>query len=495
MNKFSVLLVITFASLHVTLSETDDDTPAFIETARGIFDDSKPGTPDLGNLISNFIQSDSAKQMGSMLLNSGAMGMAGGGGGGEMSGQILQMIGNLMMENNKPKTKTRNKRNDDAPGLDLAAIGNVLSMVNSLSSGVNSGEARSNGDDENFDFGSLISFASNFISQNNGGHSGEGIDFMSYIPSIMEFVSSFYGPQAEHIAHQHAGHAWFLPPMFEKIHVFADQFINSNFGRDIVNRIGAEKFVKVFSDETGNFSVKKFTELLENHSFRRFWLKSVVGRLSEVIVYVAQPEIQKKYTTTAEFFLNSFLKGIGLPNSILYDRHRPKETLPPLIDFLIKKYLGIPFQSKQYVVPAVQYGEDLVRLAEKKGFLGRTVNSAELTHRLTETVNMEIIEPLTRVNRAVRYVKAHPKCAAYVLCIANQSGEEEHLSLPGVKKFLSQSASLMASWYISGYANVPTNKLNEIIMTGDCQSAYQPECQDFHIEELKVTTEYVHNEL
>lgn len=47
-------------------------------------------------------------------------------------------------------------------------------------------------------------------------------------------------------------------------------------------------------------------------------------------------------------------------------------------------------------------------MAEKKGPLGGV--NTELSEKLTDTINLELIEPLARVSRAYRYGKSVPKC-------------------------------------------------------------------------------------
>lgn len=52
-------------------------------------------------------------------------------------------------------------------------------------------------------------------------------------------------------------------------------------------------------------------------------------------------------------------------------------------------------------------------MAQKKG----TVSSeyAEMADKLTDTINLELIEPLARVNRAYKFAKSVPKCTRYFL--------------------------------------------------------------------------------
>lgn len=50
-------------------------------------------------------------------------------------------------------------------------------------------------------------------------------------------------------------------------------------------------------------------------------------------------------------------------------------------------------------------------MAQKRGFFqGTNIDSTELSHKLADTINLEIIEPIARVNRAYRFAKKVPKC-------------------------------------------------------------------------------------
>lgn len=50
-------------------------------------------------------------------------------------------------------------------------------------------------------------------------------------------------------------------------------------------------------------------------------------------------------------------------------------------------------------------------MAQKRGFFQG--DSKELSHKLADTINLEIIEPIARVNRAYRFAKKVPKCDRY----------------------------------------------------------------------------------
>lgn len=487
------LSLVLIGSSHQSLDDNEvDETNPFLDIAGSLLaGGDKSG--DLGSLVSNFLDSEGGKQMGQMLMSGGAAGGA---------GQILQGIGALMGQNAGGggidlsmignvigMLNQGGESGKKSGGFDISMIGNLLSMMNQ-GGGEPAKETRAR-KNEGFDLSSAMNLASSFMSQEGSS------DMTSYLPVVMNLFNSFVGPEAEERAHSHADHAWYLPPIVEKLHVFFDQFLNSDMGKGFVTKLGAEKFMKIFSDGEGNFSVRKFVDLLENRSFRRHWIKIVTGRLAEMLSFMADPYTQKKYLSTGQFFVNNFLKGQGVPKSALFDPKRPTESIAALINYFPMKYMNLKMDSMAAIKPAVEYAQELIRLAENKGFLGRAIDSTELTHKLTDTINLEILEPIARVNRAMRFAQKIPECSKYVFCLANEHEDHENLSLPGLKRSLSKGATFIASWYLSS-GNSNSEYMNIYMETVDgqrCKSHYTDKCEGFHLEELKVTTEYVHNEL
>lgn len=117
---------------------------------------------------------------------------------------------------------------------------------------------------------------------------------MQYLPMILQTISSFTGSQAEERERGHSDHSWKLPPMLEKVHVLFDHFIHSESGKYIIETLGAEKSLKVFQNDKGEFDYKKFGEMMENHSFRRHWIKLVTERLMGFLQYLTEPEVYNK---------------------------------------------------------------------------------------------------------------------------------------------------------------------------------------------------------
>lgn len=262
---FFLLVIAAFAKVtlqDVSDNEVDEKNP-FVDAAAD-FLQNQDNLQNLGSLVGNFIQSGGGKQIGDLLMGAATN-------NGAATAQILQGLGAMMNQNAQ----------GGKPGLDPALLGTVLSMV--------SAGASQRKTDQGFDPSSLISMAGSFLSQE-----GNLEAVMEYLPDIAQTVGSFFGVQGDFFSGKHEDHAWSLPPILERVHVLFEQFINSEGGRNLINVIGAEKFIKIFSDENGNFNYDKFIEMLENHSFRRHWISMVTSRLASGISYVSDPKIQKK---------------------------------------------------------------------------------------------------------------------------------------------------------------------------------------------------------
>ncbi|KAJ3625974.1 hypothetical protein MTP99_016506 [Tenebrio molitor] len=446
-----VILVISHRSLgDLTDNKIDDESSPLAEAAADIL--KEQNLQNVGGMLNNLMHSDGAKQLGDILSQAAT---------GDNAGQILQGLGSVLGQ---------------AKGLDPSMLGMVMNMFQQ-GSGKKS--------DDSFDILSLLGSIM--------GQSGDK-NLWSYVPMILQTANAFLGPEADERARAHGDHADLMPPILEKLHLLFDHFINSEMGRQLVNTIGAEKFVKVFADENGRFTYRRFVDMLENHSFRKHWIKMITKKIAAIISHVSDPKIQKKYITTFQHFINSIMKSQGFPKAALFDPNRPTETITALINHFAKENLNMKISSKQYVKPAVEYVQDLFRLVEKRGML--SVDSQLLSDKLADTINLEVIEPIARVNRAYRFAKKVPQCDKYVMCLVNREPQDEKPSLPGLRPLLSKSASLILSWFLSSTTKTSYWDLyRSITDQRDCQSHFVAACNDFHAEEVRVKREYVHSEL
>nr|CAI5825182.1 unnamed protein product [Callosobruchus analis] len=321
---------------------------------------------------------------------------------------------------------------------------------------------------------------------------------MSYLPMIMQALQSFSGPEADAREKQHESHSSMMPPFLEKMHVYFDHFLHTDMGKNIIAMLGAEKAFKAFADENGRFDYKKFGELMENHSFRKHWISTVTDRVADLAHTYLDPRTFDTVLMSAQYLVNTYLKTQGFPKQVLLDPQNPVESVSKLINFVFKKYFDIKIKSKEYVAPVIEFLMGLKGAVQNNKLLGN--NSKEFSGKLADTINMEIIEPLVRVNRAYRFAKTTPQCDRYVMCLVNEKNQnEKEDTLPSLKKLLYRGSSLVAAWFLTSVSDTPYWTLYTDITTtseeSNCKTLYSERCDGFHTEEMKVTTEYIHNEL
>lgn len=215
---------------------------------------------------------------------------------------------------------------------------------------------------------------------------------------------------------------------------------------------------------------------------------------------------------------NGFLQSQGFPKNTQLDMQRPSETLSNLVDYVVRKYLNTKVSSIMYIKPAVGYMKDLIKLGQARGLELKKMNSTDISEKLTDTLNLELIEPVLRVHRAYRFAAQVPHCDKYVLCEINSHDPHETVGLAtGFKAGITRFGSMAAAWFISSQTGTPFWNLFAIVNDPyNCevsreqsrsvkfqfiriyllfQSRFPTDCSGFHDGEQHVTTEYVHNEL
>ncbi|CAG9859340.1 unnamed protein product [Phyllotreta striolata] len=484
-------IIESIGSIMSNMQNNNDDTTAnLLQGLGGLLNQGGGNAALLQGLGSLLNQGDNKNKQGegtaALLQTLGTLFAQGSGGKKEGGGAaLLQGLGSLL--------------SSGQGGIDPQLIGSVLNAF-SDQGGEKAKEApqKPRKTDEDFNMDDLLTLAGSFLgSKDQKNKQGKNANFLSMLPGILQTINTFMGPEADERAKGHEGHSWLMPPLLEKFHVLFDHFVHSEIGKQTIAAIGAEKSFKVFMDENGRFNYRKFGELMENLSYRRQWIRIVTDRIAEFIKYAAQPKVYKSYVMGGQLFFNSYIKSLGFPKSTHFDSSRPVETISAFVNYVGKKYFEVKINAKEHVKPAVIYITELMRLAEASGTMKSLSNSKELSDKLADTINLEVIEPLVRVNRAYRFCKAVPKCTRYVLCLVNHESENPAgESLPGLKKGLYRASSLAAGWFLSGETGVPFWTLYvDITNKADCKKLYFEECNEFHVEELRVTTEYVHNEL
>ncbi|XP_076253378.1 uncharacterized protein LOC143191835 isoform X2 [Rhynchophorus ferrugineus] len=412
-------------------------------------------------------------------------------GGGNNLG-ILEGLGSLLGDQN------------GQGGINPELIGNVINMFaqnapqpskstssKSVKSKPKKTKRESKKNDNEFDLSDAINLASSFL---NPGKGKSGSSFMDYLPMIMNTINAFTGPEAKERADSHTEHKGTIPAILEKIHVFFDNFLHSDMAKNVLNYIGTEKAFKVFQDESGKFDYNKFQELVENHSFRKHWIKQITQRLVEFLKFLANEKTQNQYIYTGLSFVNAFLKSNGFPQNALINLKNPVKSITNFVNYGAKKYLDADdIDAKEYVKPAVLYVQDLLKMARQAIVINK--EPKELIDKLTDTINMDFIEPITRVNRAYRFARTQPTCDRYVFCLINQQVSNSG-SLPSLNKGLSKGSSLIAAWFASSNTGTSYWDLySDITDDKNCQKLFNKNCEGFHEDEIRVTTEYVHNEL
>nr|XP_022909185.1 uncharacterized protein LOC111420436 [Onthophagus taurus] len=272
-----------------------------------------------------------------------------------------------------------------------------------------------------------------------------------------------------------------VPQVLEKLKLGYEEFFISGLGTQIMERIDLEKIKTIFMDEKSrNFSYDKFVELMENHAFRKYWINEATKEIRRFISFYVDPKTHEKYVTLTLSTINNFIGKFGFPKTKFNNLN---ETIILFINDVFK------IESEKYIQPLFNYFNNLVSIINDKEILEET---------LTNTVNMDIIEPTLRVNRAYRFIIENPYCDRYVMCLVNAE-EKDDPKLPGVKKVLSKTASLIASWFLAGKSQSSFGTLyKNIVDFNDCNEIDESRnCLHFHVEEMKVKQPYiyVHKEL
>ncbi|XP_030559615.1 uncharacterized protein LOC115761809 [Drosophila novamexicana] len=468
-----------------------------------------------------------ASMIGSFMQANGKAGGGGGGGGGGAM-QILSGLGSLLANNARG-----GNGGGGGGGFDPSIIGNVLEMFTQTDdedSGATQKRSNSGGSSDGgsgIGLDTILQVASVFMNTQGGADKPAAHThhqqkrsaseepepengFMNLLPLAMQAVSSFAGPEGQSTQERHKSHAWVLPPFLEHVHVLWDHFSNSELADALYEKSGVNKIMKGFKGRDGKLDYDKLFESLNNQSFRRRWIKSATLYLADWASYLANPENYLRYFQTAQIMFNGLLKSQGYPKQTYFDPARPSETISNLLNHVAKHHLNVKIDSRQYVKPAVGYAKELLKLGQARGLL--QFNATEISDRLTDTLNLEVIEPVLKVHRAYRYISKSPQCDRYVLCQLNaaaleqqqqqnQSKKQATASSPGgliagvspkIVKIGSMGAAIFIStetgtpfWTLFGVINAPYN----------CEVKYPVDCNGFHEGEAKVTTEYLHNEL
>lgn len=478
MAKHIVLIVFICQIITLPIMEghSDDENPfmdlasSFLQNLgnNGNSNNNMDGLAAIGNIVGTLMQGDGAKNLGSLL----------GQNGDSNAGDVLSGLAGLL--------------GGQEGKMNPALIGSMISMfAQQMGSNTQQRQKRASKESE-LNLESIMGLASGLL-----GNQGSGSSAGDYLPLIMSAISSFSSSEAEKRADDHKDHSSFLPPYLEKAHLYWDLFINSELGKTVWEKSGLKKAFKVFTGKDGKISFDVMFKNLENHSFRRHWIKVAAKYLTDFVVQVSKPEVYQTYLKTGQYIINGFLDTQGMPKNTHLNLNNPEKSITKLLNYVLRKYLDMETDVYDYVKPAVEYIRETLKMAEKttKSISSRGDYNA-LADRLTDTLNLEVIEPVLRVHRAYQHSLAAPHCQEHLMCLVNRYPDQGKPGLAGFKAGLTKLSSLAASAALSFQNGKGFWDLYNAIQTDvNCDAAYPADCSAFHEHELKVTTEVYHSEL
>ncbi|CAH0721059.1 unnamed protein product, partial [Brenthis ino] len=510
MARFVLGLVLCQILTLPVLTQNNDNDP--IMDLAGSF---------IQNVVGNFVQGDGAKNVGSLFgqENLGAADVLSGLGsllGGEdgkvdpsLVGSMVTMFAQQMVSKNQNQ-KQKQKRDTESTDVNmdsLLSLGSLLggkdgkidpSLVGSMvsmfaqqmvSKNQNQNQRQKRDTESNdFNMDSLLSMASGFLENKNTA---------SILPLVMNTISAFSEDETNKRSNSHKDHSSFLPPFLEKAHLYWDIFINSELGKTVWEKSGLKRATKSFIGPDGNISFEQMFKSFENHSFRRHWIKAVAKYLTDMVVHVAKPEVYQRYLSSAQYIINGFLDSQGLPKNIHFDMKKPEKSITKLANYASRKFFDMDTDVSEYVNPAIEYMKQTLKMAKaaSQNLASRSDYTA-VADRLTDTLNLEVIEPVLRVYRAYKHSLQNPQCQEHLMCLVNRHHDSDKQGLPGFKAGLTKLSSLAASAALSyQHGKGFWDLYNAIQSDVNCDAKYPADCALFHEHELKVTTEVYHSEL
>ncbi|XP_045532885.1 uncharacterized protein LOC123720360 [Pieris brassicae] len=467
MARLSIILVLCqIMTLPILGGRSEEDNPllglaaSFLQNMGNGGGNNMDGLAAIGNIMGTLMQGDNAKNLGSMFGQDGGN-----------AGDVISGLGSLFAGQDGK--------------IDPAMIGSMVSMFAQQMAPEPKREKR---EAEDFNMESIMGLASGFLGNQNTA---------SFLPLIMNTLSSLSDNEAQKRSDGHKDHATFLPPFLEKAHLYWDIFINSELGKTLWEKSGFKRAMKSFVGPDGNVSFDLMMKNFENHSFRRHWIKAVAKYLTDMVVHIAKPEVYQRYLISGQFIINSFLETQGIPKTVHLNMQRSQESITALINYVLNKYLDMDTDVLGYVKPAIEYIKQTLKLAQSTSqSLASRSDYHKLADRITDTLNLEVIEPVLRVYRAYKHAVAAPHCQEHLLCLVNKHTDQDKLGLPGFKAGLTKLSSVAASAALSFQSGKGFWDLYNAIQSDvNCEAKYPADCSAFHEHELKVTTEVYHSEL
>ncbi|XP_065213849.1 uncharacterized protein LOC135840997 [Planococcus citri] len=376
---------------------------------------------------------------------------------------------------------------------DPKVLGQIAQVFSSLAQGKNEITGQQNSPD----WGSILSLASNLMSsisdESSEGSALEGL--LNLLPMLtgnvpsghVHFADNELEDQSEHARYQSGS---YMPPFMNMVDELWEYFKQSELGEAVWKNSGLEDIFQLFVDEDGYFQVDRLFESMENASFRRKWIKSLSSFVGEWIRHLSDPNTQARYLANIKFLGNSLLKAQGFSDSVLFDPAKPTDSAISLINAVTKKQFGLKIDSGKYIRPAIIYLKEVFKLDEGTNLLSTTqLSSKDITDRLGEVLNNELLEPVLRVWRAYKFTLLNPHCDRQLLCFLNKK-DNSSPAQTGLKPGVMKLSSLSAAWYLSGRTGTPFWKLyNAVTEDIVCEVRYAADCHKFYAADHAFTTE------
>ncbi|XP_065213837.1 uncharacterized protein LOC135840984 [Planococcus citri] len=378
-------------------------------------------------------------------------------------------------------------------GFDPNMLGQVAQVFSSLAESKN----EIPGQQSSPDWGSILGLAGNLISsmsdKNSEGGGFEGL--LNLLPMLtgnvpsghVHFADNELEDQLEHDKHQKGS---YTPPFMNIFYEYWEHFKQSEFGEAVWKKSGLEAIFQLFVDKDGYFQVDRIFESMENASFRRKWIKSLSSFVGEWIRHLSDPSTQARYIGNIKFLGNSFLRSQGYSDSVHFDPTKPTDSAISIIDAITKKQFGLKIDSGKYIRPAVIYLKEVFKIGDGKNLLSMSkLSSKEISDRLGDVLNGELIEPVLRVWRAYKFSILNPQCDKQLLCYLNKKDNSSPAQI-GLKPGVMKLSSLSAAWYLSGRTGTPFWKLyNAVTEDIVCEAHYPADCHKFYAADHAFTTE------
>lgn len=278
-----LILVMCFVSSSPAQQQADNEESPFLDLASSF----------LENLSSNGNNGnqDLFSTIGNLMASAGGSGKSSGGGG---NAEMLLTIGQALFAGQN--------QGGGGGGFNPMMIASVIQQF--MPSDNSDNEARQSGGNNQDVMGTILNVASMFMNQQQGGgarkarSTDEGDNsnvLMDLLPLAMQAINSFSQPEeVKKTEKSHEDHAGILPPFLEKIHMFWDQFSNSDLSNMLFRQIGLDKLFVGFVGRDQKVDYDKLFQSFQNQNFRRKWIKKAIVYIADWAKYLSNGDVYKK---------------------------------------------------------------------------------------------------------------------------------------------------------------------------------------------------------